>query len=514
MPDHRVRQGLVFLQGHPAGDKLSRNIFSFAALKFGRQRTRRIPGSGMSPSFLFVVFLFSAAVLLWIFDNFSGSAELSRTRTLGSSFRITKNYNISDTCRSRIEYASYSRQRSTSFEPSESLHRKILEYEALHARCYPGPEQCSNCTCNYLLYVTAGQGMGNKMIALVATFLYALLTDRTMVIAGSENLATLFCEPFPSSSWLVPPSWKHLEGAPFDGSKWIGSLAGSLNCSHGVNFPEVVVAYLVNNYRDEDKAFFCKEHQQALQSSSKWIVLSSDQYFVPALYNVPVFRSKLEEWFPQEEAIFHLLVRYLLHPRDVVWDRTARYYDAYLAQAELLVGVQLRTSVWFAPPDLANDAFDCLVQQGALANITQARAPRTSLRKGKKVAVLVVSLDAQYSQTLKNKVLGYDLEDGSSVSIHQPSVEGVQNTGNLDHDAKAVMEIYLLSMSDVLVTSPPSTFGYSAVGLAGVRPVQFACSGGGCSARESMEPCYHTYPDQQFMLDNIQRCECELGYRL
>ncbi|XP_024520697.1 galactoside 2-alpha-L-fucosyltransferase-like isoform X1 [Selaginella moellendorffii] len=505
-----------------------RGIFCIEALEFGRRRRKTFQDRRMksySPSLLFFVLLFSAAALLlvWILDVNSDSAMMSRSRTLGSNFRISNNttsYNGSDTCRSRNEYDVYSRRRSTSFEPSESLHRKILEYEALHGRCAPGPEQCANCsTCGYLVYVPASQGIGNKMVAIVAAFLYALLTDRTMLIARLENLDTLFCEPFPSSSWLLPSSWKHLELAPWDASKWIGSLAGSPNCSRGVDvsFPEVVVAYLDYNYRDQDKAFFCQDQQQALNSSARWIVLSSGQYFTPALYNVPAFRSKLEEWFPQQEAIFHLLVRYLLLPSDFVWDKAARYYDAYLNQAELLVGVQLRNHIWFSPPNLAEDTFDCLVQQGALANTTQERAPRSPVRKNsKKVAVLVVSLNSQYSETLKSKVLGYDLADGSSVSIHQPSVEGVQNTGNLDHDAQAVMEIYLLSMSDVLVTSPPSTFGYSAAGLAGMRPVQFVCDQNKsvvCSVRETMEPCYHVYP-AQFALDNIEKCECGVGFRL
>ncbi|XP_024520479.1 probable fucosyltransferase 8 [Selaginella moellendorffii] len=461
----------------------------------------------------FVTLVFTTTALLLLSRN-------SPKMSLGYYSRANVN---DDSCRSRAEYTSYTRHKFPSFRASQPLHKKILEYEALHARCAPDskdPHKSCSSSCKFLVFVPGDQGIGNKMITLVSTFLYALLTDRVLLIARKKNIDTLFCEPFPSSSWLLPPSWKHLaESVPHNDSIRIGSLVGSLNCSLDVMFPEVVFADLCYNYKDEDKSFFCGEHQRALRTDTRWIVLSSDQYFAAALFIVPAFRAKLQEWFPQQEAVFHLLVRYLLYPVESVWDKTRRYYDAYLAEAEHLLGVQLRTHIWFSPPNLAEDAFDCLVQQKILPNITREPAKEQALEakssKKKRLLVLLTSLNPQYSEALRAKMLSYDLSDGTIV-IHQPSGEGEQHTGNWDHDAKAVMEIYLLSMSEVLLTSPPSTFGYAAAGLAGVRPLQFVCDKEkslGCLPRETMEPCYHGYPDQ-FMLANIEECECELGYRL
>ncbi|URE19078.1 Xyloglucan fucosyltransferase [Musa troglodytarum] len=45
-----------------------------------------------------------------------------------------------------------------------------------------------------------------------------------------------------------------------------------------------------------------------------------------------------------------------------------------------------------------------------------------------------------------------------------------QHSEKLNHNMKAFAEIYLLSLSDALITSPFSTFGYVAQGLGGLRP--------------------------------------------
>lgn len=54
-----------------------------------------------------------------------------------------------------------------------------------------------------------------------------------------------------------------------------------------------------------------------------------------------------------------------------------------------------------------------------------------------------------------------------------PSSEGHQQTGDLDHDMKALTDMWLLSFMDDIVSSPRSTFGYVAHGLAGITPIVF-----------------------------------------
>lgn len=47
-------------------------------------------------------------------------------------------------------------------------------------------------------------GLGNKILTLASTFLYALLTNRVLLVDRGVDMADLFCEPFPEMSWLLP----------------------------------------------------------------------------------------------------------------------------------------------------------------------------------------------------------------------------------------------------------------------------------------------------------------------
>ncbi|URE19076.1 Xyloglucan fucosyltransferase [Musa troglodytarum] len=85
---------------------------------------------------------------------------------------------------------------------------------------------------------------------------------------------------------------------------------------------------------------------------------------------------------------------------------------------------------------------------------------------------------------------------GEVISVHQPSHEEEQHSEKLNHNMKAFAEIYLLSLSDALITSPFSTFGYVAQGLGGLRPWLLVRPDDHdlCLHSTSMEPCFHFPP--------------------
>ncbi|CAI7831104.1 unnamed protein product [Closterium sp. NIES-53] len=59
--------------------------------------------------------------------------------------------------------------------------------------------------CKYLFYMPpARHGVGNRIMALISAFSYALLTNRTLIIPPDSFLFQFFCEPFPGSSWTIP----------------------------------------------------------------------------------------------------------------------------------------------------------------------------------------------------------------------------------------------------------------------------------------------------------------------
>ena len=59
--------------------------------------------------------------------------------------------------------------------------------------------------------------MGNQMLSVVSTFLYALLTGRVILVHEPPAMEGLFCEPFPGTSWILPPDFPYKDGF------WVGS---------------------------------------------------------------------------------------------------------------------------------------------------------------------------------------------------------------------------------------------------------------------------------------------------
>ena len=46
-------------------------------------------------------------------------------------------------------------------------------------------------------------GMGNRLQSLVATFVYALLTNRVMLIPSNSTASDYLCNPFRLSNWAI-----------------------------------------------------------------------------------------------------------------------------------------------------------------------------------------------------------------------------------------------------------------------------------------------------------------------
>ncbi|EMS68359.1 Galactoside 2-alpha-L-fucosyltransferase [Triticum urartu] len=123
------------------------------------------------------------------------------------------------------------------------------------------------------------------------------------------------------------------------------------------------------------------------------------------------------------------------------------------------------------------------------------------------IAVLATSLSSWYSDQIRVRYSEHRTVDGTRVKVYQPSHEEYQRSKNKKHNMKALAEIYLLSMSDVLMTSGYSTFGYVAQGLAGLtpwimykpeknlyKPESHVVPKPPCGRAMSIEPCFHQAP--------------------
>ncbi|CAN0843588.1 Galactoside 2-alpha-L-fucosyltransferase [Linum grandiflorum] len=471
----------------------------------------------------------AAASLLLIGYRFSLDNQFSHNILL-SSRPLRANYNPS--CHSRLNN---SHRRSTSpLQPSPYFHHKLRQYEILHSRCgplsksfnptlriNPSSDQTAD-DCKYVVYVPF-RGLGNRILALASTFLYALLTNRVLLVEFGPDMKHLFCEPFPNSSWLLPQTFSlrdQFYKSSFRDTYSYGNLLKQMRehqqqqrqnvSSSNSTAPSLVQLFLVDDYNDYDKLFFRDENQEFLQGVP-WLILISTGYFLPPIFQMDSYRTELERFFPDDddvETVFHHLGNYLFNPSDQAWKLISRFYQSYLAKADERIGFQVRVfDPKKTPPSLVmKQILSCTQNQ-------QILHPKQNQTK----AILITSLSGEFYNEMKFKY------GGNSIGVYQASHEEKQQFGDDSHNMKAWVDMYLLSLSDVLVTSSMSTFGYVAAGLGGIRPWilmfprhfvknETELPNPACERAVNMEPCFHVppwfaYPRQPGTVGPVIRCE-------
>ncbi|KAK8618142.1 hypothetical protein V6N13_116013 [Hibiscus sabdariffa] len=428
----------------------------------------------------------------------------------------------------------------------ESLHKaspylisRLRSYEALHKRCGPYTESYNktleklktghhleSTDCNYLVWISFS-GLGNRILTLASTFLYALLTNRVLLVDPGTDMVDLFCEPFPEVSWFLPPDFPltsqfgsfnqkspHCYGKILKNSTFANSRR-SISSSF-------VYLHLAHDYDDQDKLFFCDEDQTSLREVP-WLIMKSDNYFVPSLFLIPSFEQELGNLFPRKETVFHFLGRYLFHPTNQAWGLITRYYQAYLAKADERIGIQIRVFDTGTGPfeHVFDQIIACALKENLLPEISMEKPITNQSPKSK--AVLVTSLSAGYFERLRDMYWEHPTVTGEMIGFYQPSHEEYQQTEKQFHNRKAWAEMYLLSLSDVLVTSSWSTFGYVAQSLGGLKPwilykpENRTAPDPPCRRVMSMEPCFHAPPfydcktksgiDTGAVVPHVRHCE-------
>ncbi|XP_006827324.2 galactoside 2-alpha-L-fucosyltransferase [Amborella trichopoda] len=474
-------------------------------------------------------------------DGLSMEAQKSEDRLLGGL--LAANFD-EGTCLSRYQSSSY--RKLSPHKPSSYLIGKIRKYEALYKQCGPDTEsyneaitqlkrgqQIRSSSCKYLVWISYS-GLGNRIVTLAATFLYALLTDRVLLIDRGTDMGDLFCEPFPEKSWLLPLDFPlnqfdnfHVKSPERYGLMLRDEIINENGTSSG-SFPAFVYLHLAHDYDKGDKLFFC-DREQLILDGIPWLLLRSDNYFVPSLFLVPKFSEELEKLFPEKVTVFHHLGRYLFHPSNTVWGLITRFYRAYLANAEERVGIQIRTFDTGVGPfqHVLDQILACALNEKLLPAVSRDKPiippQQTGKTDRKPKVVLMTSLSGGYYERIRNMYWEYPTVTGEVISIYQPSHEEHQQTEKQFHNMKAWAEMYLLSLSDTLITSPWSTFGYVAQGLGGLRPwimvkpVNHTTPNPACGRAISMEPCFHAPPfydckakrgiDTGKLVPHVRHCE-------
>ncbi|XP_047082698.1 galactoside 2-alpha-L-fucosyltransferase-like [Lolium rigidum] len=459
----------------------------------------------------------------------SGSPEVVKDKLLGGL--LVPGFD-EQACLSRYQSALY--RRTSPHFPSTYLLERLREHEALQKKCGPHTEFYRKAVeqlksgqdikvmdCNYLVWI-AYSGLGNRILTIASAFLYAILTNRVLLVDGDKGTADLFCEPFPETSWLLQSDFPAKQFKNFSAGS-PESYGNMLKSKALQSSPAFLYLHLAHDYNDFDKLFFCEDNQQYLQTIP-WLILKSDNYFVPSLFLIPAYQEELMKLFPQRDTVFHHLGRYLFHPSNVVWGMVTRYYDSYLATADEKLGIQIRVFDTETGPfqHVLDQVLACTLKEHLLPEVN-TQEPVVPSRKARSKAVLVTSLNSGYYEKFRNMYWEHPTTNGETISFHQPSHEEHQNSDKKMHNMKAWAEIYLLSLSDVMVTSAWSTFGYVAQGLSGLKPWLLfkpenrTAPDPPCRQVLSMEPCFHAPPfydckakrgvDTGKLVPHVRHCE-------
>ncbi|KAJ3708757.1 hypothetical protein LUZ61_012462 [Rhynchospora tenuis] len=351
---------------------------------------------------LFVVVSLLVLSKVWIsgvkFTNGGGSTEGTATGTIPNDLLLggllSPNF-YEQSCVSRYQSMLY--RKASPCILSSSLINKLRKYEELHKMCSPNTplfhqslqqlkanHSTDQLKCNYVLWTPAG-GLGNRMLTLVSTFLYALLTNRVMLIHQVDDMVDLFCEPFPGSTWYHD--------------------------------------YL---YHVLHKRFFCEDDQEVINKIN-WVLLKSDNYFVPGLFMIPKYEQELERMFPIKETVFHHLGRYLLHPSNSVWGMVMRYHNSYMAKAKERIGIQARIfqSSPISIDDLYKQMVNCTQEESILPKLNPEQSKNSFLVPNEATprAVLLASLYGVLYDRLKDMYYLHSTTTSEIVSVYQPSHE-------------------------------------------------------------------------------------------
>ncbi|KAH7443266.1 hypothetical protein KP509_02G027700 [Ceratopteris richardii] len=441
------------------------------------------------------------------------------------------------TCQSKLQQHCFRKNTRSEHFPPPKFIALLREYEVYHARCTDAA--VGNLTdlamagevpdgCKYLVWKEM-DGMGNQLLSLACAFLYSLLTNRVMLISRESNMDLYLCNPFPSSSWLLPEDFpeERLRLQACRVFSYLNDTLETVQRKYASNFippsdlssfiaaaPRHIHALITCCDSRRDHQFFCPMSQK-LFAGSNWFFYASHEYTLPGFYFIPEFRMKLNDWFPRQDGFMHA-VRYLLNPQSDVWMDIVRFYKENFDGINRKIGIQARAWEGNYDPSISRQISRCGVEQNLIprtmadvsfnptgATEEEERQEQLIGESHADISVLVSSLREEYRDDLAKEYHSHPNVENLTVNVVSASSEHLQQTGDVLHDRKAIIDIWLLSFMDDLVITPRSTFGSTASGMAGIVPLVFIHYGNdnvnepACGRTNAVGPCFIIFPREQ-----------------
>ncbi|CAM6097396.1 unnamed protein product [Calypogeia fissa] len=419
-------------------------------------------------------------------------------------------------CRSRVELEKfYEKRNHIQYVPLNKQWQEVLaEYAILHRVCMQRVgnlkdyfmSRNDSTGCKFLI-AEAHYGLGNKVLHMSSLVMYAVLTQRVVLIPTSTSVPPIMCEPFPGSSWSMDDDLHGVTKTYRQNSNQLYSaidqhMAGKESLSihaaqgGGIWGPEI--------------RFWCNT-EQMMFDKVMWLTFDGCLHSLPKLFAIAKFRPILEDIFPKKTVLTHVL-RTVMLPADPVWERIANVHTVHLDNAEKQVGVQVR--FLHGENQYKQDNFpvnghitQCLLEEGFLPEVCPENATLVA-EDGRFVncssstidtdppppvtKVLIASLFLGFHDYLQNVYLRHETVDRETVAVVQLTHEKTQGTG-VDVDSQALVEIIALSLSDVLLVTPFSTFGGLAQGYGTLVPyfIEYNVTESvPCQRGLTTEPCY------------------------
>ncbi|KAG0589915.1 hypothetical protein KC19_1G057100 [Ceratodon purpureus] len=430
-------------------------------------------------------------------------------------------WRIDNPCAARAELGPrYARRpNAQELDPYPEWELVLKEYSALHRTCMRSVGNvteyflsgATTSNCKFLIMEIEGVGLGNKIALLISGMLYAILTQRVVLLNTNSLIPSTICEPFLGSSWLLDEqfplpgnngwektmlgSWAGWESPIWKSSKYFERGVDSTKAGKDVAFSSAVKVEFSD---PEVKRFFC-DTEQAFLTEPTWLHFSGCLYFLPKIFAVPAFRPALEAMFPDPSLTLTYLLRSLMFPKNNVWEQVKQHDKDLFADVDRRVGIQVRflygRKVYFrGASKRANDHVkQCVAENNILPSIVSLNPELQSseAQSGQVIRVLVTSLHTALTEELLRMYENHRTATGDTVKVTQLTQRGKQGF-SADEDIMAMVEILLLSFVDELLVTPLSTFGGLAQAYGGIRPwfVDVKNDDHSCVRAQSVDLCY------------------------
>ncbi|CAM6088097.1 unnamed protein product [Calypogeia fissa] len=447
----------------------------------------------------------------------------------GLSIDALKSWNEQHPCQSRgpnglLSFYNRSKGHPAESVPSNPLWAEVFEeYVNLHRECMHKVghivnyflQKNSSSGCKFLVADVANRtDFGDKILVLASSLLYAILTQRVILIPESTLVPSYMCEPFVGSSWLLDSSSSALL-SNFWGEGWESDREifratdwrRRNSCSKVRNGRFQSTPYAAmgigKDQRQPEQRFYCTREQE-VYSEATFMFLSGLMYTIPKLFGMPMFRPTLEVLFPDRIVLTRLL-RSAFLPGDPIWKRVKGLHQGYLQPAHRRVGIELMYNRTGGEMNkvINKRVTDCLIKSDILPsfkNSWEARGPHPAAPAAPIFInqVLLSSLHLDLKDHLARIYERNPTSTGEAVGVVQVSQFGEVEEFSVDADMECFKEALLLSFSDNLLVTPMSTLGSVAQGYGAlvpwvidVRKDSWFKRYGTCQRAQSMEVCNH-----------------------